>query len=154
IETCEVVVLGPTYAEHAAAWARCGHRVREITSIADMGDARALLVVNPDNPTGRIVATEELRHAAERLAQCGGVLVVAEGFADFSARCVSVVPHRPPATIVLRSFGKAYGLAGVRLGFAVAHADLARRVRMELGPWAVSGAALGLRGADLAHSRL
>ena len=153
IETCEVAVLGPTYAEHAAAWARCGHRVREITSIADMGDAHVLVVVNPDNPTGRIVAAEELQHAAERLAQCGGLLVVDEAFADFSAPSVSVVPQLPPATIVLRSFGKAYGLAGVRLGFAVAHADLARRVRMELGPWAVSGPALAIGAQALADRR-
>ena len=153
IETAEVAVLGPTYAEHAAAWARCGHRVREIGSLADIGEARVVVIVNPDNPTGRIVATEDLRHVARRLAQCGGLLVVDEAFADFSAPSVSVVPQLPPATVVLRSFGKAYGLAGVRLGFAVAHADLARRVRLELGPWAVSGPALAIGAQALADKR-
>ena len=48
----------------------------------------------------------------------------------------------PRNAVVLRSFGKTYGLAGVRLGFAIAQAPLAGRLRDELGPWAVSGPAL------------
>ena len=60
IEAVDVAVIGPTYAEHAAAWARCGHRVRTVSSLADIGDARAVVVVNPDNPTGRIVAARDL----------------------------------------------------------------------------------------------
>ncbi|HEY8247022.1 MAG TPA: threonine-phosphate decarboxylase CobD [Hyphomicrobium sp.] len=150
IETSEVAVLGPTYAEHAAAWARCGHEVREIASLTDTGDARALIVVNPNNPTGRIVAADDLRLVSERLAQRGGLLVVDEAFADFATPSVSVIPQLPPATVVLRSFGKAYGLAGLRLGFAVAHVELARRVRLELGPWAVSGPALAIGAQALA----
>ena len=149
IETADVAVLGLTYAEHAAAWARCGHRVRTVPSLADIGDARAVVIVNPDNPTGRIVAAEDLHRLAHSLAQRSGLLVVDEAFADFAAPDVSVVPRLPPATVVLRSFGKAYGLAGVRLGFAVAHAEHAKRLRLELGPWAVSGPALVIGAAAL-----
>ncbi len=142
VETADVAVIGPTYAEHAAAWARCGHRVRTVPSLADIGEARVAVVVNPDNPTGRVIAADELCRLAESLAQRRGLLVVDEAFADFAAPGVSIVPRLPPATVVLRSFGKAYGLAGVRLGFAVAHAEHAKRLRLELGPWAVSGPAL------------
>ena len=144
IETVDVAVIGPTYAEHAAAWARCGHRVRTVSSLADIGDARAVVVVNPDNPTGRVIAADDLANLAVSLAQRGGLLVVDEAFADFAAAGVSIVPRLPPATVVLRSFGKAYGLAGVRLGFAVAQAEQAKRLRLELGPWAVSGPALAI----------
>ena len=147
IDTADVAVLGPTYAEHAALWARCGHRVRTVTSLADISDARAVVIVNPDNPTGRIVAAEDLCRLAVRLAQCRGLLVVDEAFADFAD--VSIVPRLPPATVVLRSFGKAYGLAGLRLGFAVAHAEHVKRLRRELGPWAVPGPALVIGAAAL-----
>ena len=144
IEATDVAVIGPTYAEHAAAWARCGHRVRTVRALGDIGDARAVVVVNPDNPTGRIVAAHELCGLADDLAPRHGLLVVDEAFADFAAADVSIVPRLPPATVVLRSFGKAYGLAGARLGFGVAHAEHAKRLRDELGPWAVSGPALDI----------
>jgi cobalamin biosynthesis protein CobC len=149
IEATDVAAIGPTYAEHAAAWTRCGHRVRTVRALGDIGDARAVVVVNPDNPTGRIVAAHELCRLADDLAQRHGLLVVDEAFADFAAADVSIVPRLPAATVVLRSFGKAYGLAGARLGFAVTHAEHAKRLRGELGPWAVSGPALDIGAAAL-----
>ena len=153
IDTADVAVIGPTYAEHAAAWTRCGHRVRVVRSLADIGDERAVVVVNPDNPTGRIVAADDLCRLADSLAQRRGLVVVDEAFADFAAADVSIVPHLPAAAVVLRSFGKAYGLAGVRLGFAVAQAEHAMRLRLELGPWAVSGPALDIGAAALRDTR-
>ena len=53
---------------------------------------------------------------------------------------------------MLRSFGKAYGLAGLRLGFALAAPALAARIRTALGPWAVSGPALRTGAAALADT--
>jgi cobalamin biosynthetic protein CobC len=153
IDDAEVAVLGPTYAEHAGAWARCGHRVRDVATLDEVGDARVIVVVNPNNPTGRIVAADDLRRAAEGLAHRGGLLVVDEAFADFAAPGISLIPQLLPATVVLRSFGKAYGLAGVRLGFAAAHADIAHRIRAALGPWAVSGPALSIGAQALADAQ-
>jgi cobalamin biosynthetic protein CobC len=150
IEATDVAVVGPTYAEHAAAWSRHGNRVRTISALADVGDARAVVLVNPDNPTGRALAQADLHAVARALAERRGLLIVDEAFADFSSPSVSIVPHLPPATLVLRSFGKAYGLAGLRLGFAVAPVDLIRRLRVELGPWAVAGPALAIGTAALA----
>ena len=153
VEPCEVAVLGPTYGEHAVAWARCGHRVVERRALSEIGDARIVVVVNPNNPTGRVIAAGELRALAAVLAQRRGLLVVDEAFADFAEPGVSVAVQLPPATVVLRSFGKAYGIAGVRLGFAVADPALCARLRGELGPWAVSGPALAIGAAALADAR-
>lgn len=139
-----VHVLGPTYAEHAAAWRRAGHDVVEAADLAAADGARVVVVVNPDNPTGRIVPSGVLRALACRLHGVGGLLVVDEAFADVAADDVSVVPALPPSTVVLRSFGKMYGLAGLRLGFAVAHQPMAERLRAALGSWAVSGPALAI----------
>jgi cobalamin biosynthetic protein CobC len=80
------------------------------------------------------------------------LLLIDEAFADLAAD-VSIVPNLPPATLVLRSFGKTYGLAGLRLGFAITDAELADRLRSELGPWAVSGPALAIGAAALADDR-
>lgn len=153
VEPSDVGVLGPTYGEHAIAWARCGHRVVERRALSEIGDARVVVVVNPNNPTGRVVAADELRALAAVLAQRRGLLVVDEAFADFADPGVSVAAELPPATVVLRSFGKAYGIASARLGFAVAGPALCTRLRGELGPWAVSGPALAIGAAALADGR-
>jgi cobalamin biosynthetic protein CobC len=153
LEPSDVVVLGPTYGEHAVAWARCGHRVVERRALSEIGDARVVVVVNPNNPTGRVIPADELRALAAALVQRRGLLVVDEAFADFAEPGVSVAAQPPPATVVLRSFGKAYGIAGARLGFAVADRALWARLRTELGPWAVSGPALAIGAAALGDAR-
>jgi cobalamin biosynthetic protein CobC len=144
-----VAVLAPTYEEHALCWRRCGHRVRLVEEIDALVDADVAVVVNPNNPTGRLLSREVLRSLASRLARRDGLLVVDEAFADFLDPEVSLASELPPATLVLRSFGKAYGLAGLRLGFAIAHPDMGRRLHQELGPWAVSGPALAIGAAAL-----
>jgi cobalamin biosynthetic protein CobC len=143
-----VAVLGPTYEEHALCWRRAGHRVRLVEEIGALADADVAVVVNPNNPTGRILSRDALAALAAKLSARGGLLVVDEAFADVIGD-VSLVPELPPATLVLRSFGKAYGLAGLRLGFAIADAGLADMLRGELGPWAVSGPALAIGTAAL-----
>ena len=118
--------------------------MREVRDLADAADARVLVVVNPNNPTGRIVPPAELRGSAQVLHERGGLLVVDEAFADMMPRETSSIPDLPPAAIVLRSFGKTYGLAGLRLGFAIALPEMAQRLRDRLGPWPVSGPAIAI----------
>lgn len=149
IDACEVAIVGPTYGEHAASWARCGHRVREVASIAEAGAARVVIVVNPDNPTGRVLAAGALSDLAEDLAARDGLLLVDEAFVDFAPGNASLASHLPASAMLLRSFGKAYGLAGVRLGFAIAHERWCAPLRSEVGPWAVAGPAMEIGTAAL-----
>lgn len=139
-----VAILGPTYAEHAIAWKREGHHVCEVRTLAEAQTADVAVAVNPNNPTGRLIPPEELAQAALALAARGGLLIVDEAFMDVMEPSASIVPRLPPATVVLRSFGKTYGLAGLRLGFAVAERTISRRLCSLLGPWAVSGPALAI----------
>jgi cobalamin biosynthetic protein CobC len=141
----EVAVLGPTYAEHAASWRAAGSHVTEVARFEDLEKAAPCAVLcNPNNPDGRLVPPAALSALADRLAGRGGLVVVDEAFADFEGE-VSVVPALPhPALVVLRSFGKAYGLAGLRLGFALADARTAGLIRAALGPWVVSGPAIAI----------
>ena len=144
-----VAVLGPTYAEHGIAWKRGGHEVSEVESLDETATADVVVVVNPNNPTGRVIQASSLAKKAEALADRGGLLLVDEAFMDVLDPSVSVIRTLPPATIVLRSFGKIYGLAGLRLGFAVANGIMAARLRGLLGPWAVSGPAIAIGQAAL-----
>ena len=146
-----VAVLGPTYAEHAAAWARAGHAVAEVQDIDALGDARVAVIVDPNNPDGRTSPLAERRALAESFGARGGLLVADEAFADLEP-VESLCPHVGPGLVVLRSFGKTYGLAGLRLGFAVAEPGIAARIAGALGPWAVSGPALAIGTAALSDA--
>lgn len=146
-----VAVLGPTYAEHALSWRKADAEPREIATLDEAGDARVVVLVNPNNPDGRVIGRETLISLARELAARDGLLVVDEAFIDFTPRD-SLIPELPPATLVLRSFGKTYGLAGLRLGFAVGEPHLTAALRAALGPWAVAGPALHLGALALADS--
>lgn len=146
-----VAVVSPTYGEHVATWAAAGHPVAEVATPEAAERAAAIVVLtNPNNPDGRIVAPDRLVPLAARLATRGGLLVVDEAFADV-APGVSLAPRCDhPAIVVLRSFGKLHGLAGVRLGFALTAPVMARAFEAALGPWAVSGPALAIGREALA----
>lgn len=144
----EVAVVGPTYAEHAAAWGRAGHAVREVSGLGGIGAARVAVIVDPNNPDGRTDSLADRLALAGAMRARGGLLVADEAFADLE-EVESLCPHVGPGLVVLRSFGKTYGLAGLRLGFAVADPETAGRIAGALGPWAVSGPALAIGRAAL-----
>jgi cobalamin biosynthetic protein CobC len=142
------MILSPTYAEHARAAAWAGHNIVETGRFDDLFGADVAIVVNPNNPDGRIVPRPALLDLATALARKGGLLVADEAFMEVGPREESLAGDvERGGSVVLKSFGKFFGLAGVRLGFAIASQPLASRLAAELGPWAVAGPALeyGLR---------
>ena len=146
-----VSIVGPTYTEHETTWRGADFAVKAVRDLASAGDGqRHVVVVNPNNPDGRIVGRAELLSVAAACRRHGTWLVVDESFADVEPSC-SVVPDCGELPIlVLRSFGKFYGLAGLRLGFAIAAPAIAEKVAHALGLWPVSGPALAVGTAALA----
>jgi cobalamin biosynthesis protein CobC len=145
------IVRAPTYAEHARVVALAGHDVKEAADVRRLAKADLAIVVNPNNPDGRLVAKDELLALANMLGF--GLLVVDEAFMDAAPPGQSLAAEvTRPNVLVLRSFGKFFGLAGLRLGFALAPPALAARLRAALGPWAVSGPALAIGTAALADA--
>ncbi len=146
-------VLAPTYAEHGRMAELAGHNVVEVADVGQLADARIAIVVNPNNPDGRIVAQDALLALANRLRRRGGLLLVDEAFMDVGPAGASLGDQVECGNIVvLRSFGKFYGLAGLRLSFAIAAPNIAARLAAALGPWPVSGAALVIGAAALADA--
>lgn len=142
-----VAIVAPTYAEHAAAWRACGATVREVATIEEGDDADVLLVVNPNNPDGRCYEPLDLLRRAEARGPAGRTIVVDEAFCDVTPDMSIAAKAGIPGLVVLRSFGKFFGLAGARLGFAICAPDFGDRLAAAMGPWAVSGpaAAVGAR---------
>lgn len=131
-------VLSPTYNEHAAALGVAGWRVEAVTDPEALAGADLAVVVNPNNPDGRILPPTVLRALLPQL----GALVVDESFADPDPELSLAGETGQPGLWVLRSFGKFYGLAGLRLGFALGAPEAAGRLAALAGPWPVSGAAV------------
>jgi cobalamin biosynthetic protein CobC len=151
VDPGSAAVLAPTYREHARVAALAGHRVCEVASLDAAREARLVIVTNPNNPDGRLFDRSELIALAKRLQARGGLLVIDEAFMDIAPPDFSLAGEvGRNAVVVLRSFGKFFGLAGVRLGFALAAPHLAARLAAKLGPWAVSGPALAIGTAALA----
>jgi cobalamin biosynthesis protein CobC len=143
-------VLGPTYGEFARAAALAGHRVAEVEDIEQLRDADLAVVANPNNPDGRVFKRDKLLDLADARGS-RGLLVIDEAFMDVGPADASLggeVARRN--IVVLRSFGKFFGLAGLRLGFALARPEIATRLAAALGPWAVSGPAIATGKTALA----
>ncbi|MGJ7918874.1 aminotransferase class I/II-fold pyridoxal phosphate-dependent enzyme, partial [Massilia sp. LXY-6] len=151
-----VTVAAPSYAEHAHHWSLHGHSLRQAGySMLDdaVQDSDVVVVCNPNNPTGDVVPPAVLLRWALALAARGGWLVVDEAFGD-TAPALSVAAHAgQPGLVVLRSVGKFFGLAGLRLGFVAAEAPLLAALADLLGPWAVSGPAQHIALAALRDAR-
>lgn len=147
-----VVVSSPSYAEHLHHWSQHGHHARAVP-YSELGaavpTADVLVVCNPNNPTGEIVPRAALLEWAEVLASRGGWLVVDEAFADTNGSHSVADATQTPGLIVLRSVGKFFGLAGLRLGFVAAHDNILEPLANMLGPWSVSGPAQQVARAAL-----
>ncbi|MEE8270452.1 MAG: threonine-phosphate decarboxylase CobD [Alphaproteobacteria bacterium] len=148
---CQVAVVEPTYGEHAPAWRAAGHDVVAVAG-PDVAECDVIVASNPNNPDGARLSPDALNRVADRLAERGGLLVVDEAFADLAPALSLAGGVDRPGRIVLRSFGKFYGLAGLRLGFALADPATARTIRAALGAWPVSGPAMVIGTAALADA--
>ena len=125
-----VGIVGPTYGGYQSAWPDA-----KTVSFAKARGAELLVCANPNNPDGAVIEKTQL----QRLR---ALRIVDEAFADALPEH-SLLPHRNGA-IVLRSFGKFFGLAGVRLGFVIADRPLAKQLRTLLGDWPISGPAIAI----------
>lgn len=138
-----VAIAAPTYSSHKKVWAREGREPVELSSIYALpADARIVLLVNPNNPDGRLVDVKSLLEIARTLTDRGGYLVLDEAFADVVPGA-SLLPHLGAENVlVLRSFGKFFGLAGLRLGFLAGPKQMTARLSGVLESWCLSGPAL------------
>lgn len=133
-------ILAPTYNEYAPVLSAAGWEVEEVGALEALAGASLAIVVNPNNPDGRRYAPKDLLALLPRV----GHLVIDESFVDAVPEISLASEAGRPRLLILRSFGKFYGLAGLRLGFAIGNAaDIGKLAAMS-GPWPISGAAIAI----------
>lgn len=133
-------ILAPTYNEYAPVLSAAGWEVEEVGELDALAGANLAIVVNPNNPDGRRHAPKDLLALLPRV----GRLIIDESFTDAVPELSLASEAGRPGLLILRSFGKFYGLAGLRLGFAIGHAADIAKLAAASGPWPVSGAAIAI----------
>ncbi|MEJ7568734.1 MAG: aminotransferase class I/II-fold pyridoxal phosphate-dependent enzyme [Gaiellaceae bacterium] len=125
----------------------------ESAEVVEEPDGAAVIwVCNPNNPTGELRDPAEL--AALARAHPYAIVVVDEAYFEFAeATCVPLVTEQPNL-IVLRTLSKAFGLASLRVGYAIAHAEVAAELELRRAPASVSGPAARIAAAALREPRL
>ena len=150
VERAGVAVISPTYGEHAHIWRQAGYPVSETDTLDQIGDAGIVVIVNPNNPDGRLTEPAKLDGLRATLAAKDGLLIIDEAFADVTPGISLASGASQKGLLVLKSFGKFFGLAGLRLGFAAGRGDIIGALTARLGPWAVSGPAIEIGTRALA----
>ena len=140
-------ILSPTYNEHEAQLQKHGWHITPCRSLEALRGADCAVIVHPNNPDGHIWSPHDLLALANEV----GTLIVDESFCDPHPE-LSLLPYlegQKSNIIILRSFGKFYGLAGMRLGFVCGTSALVEQISDATGKWNVSGPALVLGATAL-----
>ena len=101
---------------------------------------KIIAIANPNSPAGSVATREQLLVLAERAPHA--VLLVDEAYYHFHGETLMDLAGTVPNLVVARTFSKAYGLAGLRLGLLAGPVDLMRWVRRVLSPYSVNSLAL------------
>ncbi len=138
-----VVIHSPTYGDHYQAWKAAESHVLETRNpLAHAAEADCVVICNPNNPDGHIYSRKELTDALEVLSSSNGNLIVDEAYADLDPNLSLADLAGQKGLIILRSTGKFFGLAGLRLGALLAHETILNTMRERLGVWSISSQAL------------
>ena len=156
-----VAIPEPGYREHAAAWQREGHRLHpyhpgqadRLELQIKQGKLDRVLVINPNNPSCDLISKDQLSYWRRLLEYQGGTLIIDEAFIDTDPQQSLADECGTPGLILLRSFGKFFGLAGLRLGFILGSGDRINAIRQLRGPWTVNGPALWVAEQALGDRR-
>jgi cobalamin biosynthetic protein CobC len=146
-QPCRVAIPDVGYQEHRRCWLACGHRIVEydgfqpasLSVLIEAGEVDCAVVVNPNNPTAATIDIATLDHWRQRLLQSDGLLIVDEAFADCAESRSSLQLDDHKGLIILRSLGKFFGLAGLRVGFALGDSERLQQLKSFRGLWSVSG---------------
>ena len=156
-----VLLVEPTFAMYRFYSERAGARIKSLRYDANFEfplshvlsalrlEPRAIFIANPNNPTGSLLEMPDLQRIIEAARRT--LVVVDEAYFEYSG--VSVLPwiRRYKNLVVMRTFSKAAGLAGLRLGCIFAHREIAACLRKAQSPYPVNAAALAAAHAAIRY---
>ncbi|MCL4112259.1 UNVERIFIED_CONTAM: hypothetical protein GTU68_022753 [Idotea baltica] len=142
--SCNVGIISPAYHSHQQAWQVADHNIVVLSPDevkSNIASLDILIVVNPTNPNTQTYTNNELSNWHKQLVSKNGFLIIDEAFIDSTPEQSLIESSPKSGLIVLRSMGKFFGLAGIRLGFVWAETDILKRLAMLQEDWSVSNPA-------------
>jgi len=136
-----VGIIKPAYHSHQQAWQKAGHYVVALTSSdieRKLPGLDVLILVNPGNPSAEAFPPKTVMNWYQELVKQKSFLIVDEAFMDATPENSVIHKIPKPGLIVLRSIGKFFGLAGVRLGFVWAETEILEQLESKQDDWPVS----------------
>ncbi len=143
----KVGILSPTYEDYAFIFKNSGFSVTECKNLNQLIKTDVAIIVNPNNPDGRIYTLKELLNLSQRMK----LLIIDESFIEASdaISVMSYINKHTSNIIVIKSFGKFFGLAGLRLGFVFSGKEIIDKFRFICGAWPVSSIAIKIASKAL-----
>jgi len=105
------------------------------TLVPAVKTAKLILLCSPDNPTGTVIALDQL---IEILKKSSGLVLWDEAYVEFGGKSALNLLNAYPNLIISRTFSKAFGMAGLRLGYLIAHPDIIRELQKANIPYNVN----------------
>jgi len=148
----EALIVAPTYSMYRIYMMAAGARVRDVGSgpefrfpIQELCSSvtertKLIVIANPNNPTGTLATLDELRHLASSASSVA--MLVDEAYFEFCGQTSLALRRECPNILVTRTFSKAYGLAGLRIGALIGNRDQMASIRLACSPYNVNAVAL------------
>ena len=132
----EVGILEPTYSDYRESFENAGYKVCSCKKFKELFDAKIAIIVNPNNPDGKSYNLEKLIHLSEKVE----MLILDESFIEASKAesIIAYINEKTNNIIVVKSFGKFFGLAGLRLGFVISGKSIILKLKRIFSSWPVS----------------
>tara|TARA_Y100000590_G_scaffold467150_1_gene644999 strand:- start:3543 stop:4568 length:1026 start_codon:yes stop_codon:yes gene_type:complete len=138
-----VQVLSPTYFEHYTTWKKMNYKVELIDKLENIDNfSSIIIIVNPNNPDGKMYEQSKVGRILENIDKQGGLLIIDESFMDSTPECGFRDNIQNRNVIIIRSFGKFFGLPGLRLGFLYGNSRYIREIEKSIGPWPISSSSI------------
>lgn len=145
IKEKKVQVYSPTYIEHYKSWINAGYKTELIDSFEkEIDPSGIIIVVNPNNPDGKLFNKDKLIILHNRIQEKNGLLIIDESYMDPTPDEGFNYSIENKNIIIIRSFGKFFGLPGLRLGFAFGDHKYINRISNSIGPWPVSTSSIDI----------
>lgn len=146
-----VGILEPTYSDYFVSFANAGFKVYSCKNLKELFKSKIAILVNPNNPDGKNYDVKDLIVLSKKV----NVLIVDESFVEASetSSIISYINQETNNIIVIKSFGKLYGLAGLRLGFVFSGRSLIKEFKKVFSFWPVSKVSIKIASKAVIDSK-
>ena len=141
-----VSILSPTYNEYQNVFSNSLKKIINVKNLSELKKSQIAIICNPNNPDGKLYSNDNLL----KISKSVEYLIIDESFIDqYPRKSLSHKLDDQTNILILRSFGKFFGLAGIRLGFLISNKEIDKKIQFLIGNWPISNVAINVASKAL-----